>query len=100
MLLLLLVSLIFFFFFLFRFDLFRKYQTTVHREDVSKWKPKDFSRFLCSGLKRSSERTIGGSNNAERKLGSYHQCYRLDGKLVAVGVIDLIPNGVSSVYVL
>lgn len=32
------------------------------------------------------------------RLGSYHQCYRLDGKLVAVGVLDLLPHAVSSVY--
>jgi arginine-tRNA-protein transferase len=34
------------------------------------------------------------------KLGSYHQCYRLDGKLVAVAVLDLLPHAVSSVYLL
>lgn len=28
------------------------------------------------------------------------QCYRLDGKLVAIGVIDLLPHCVSSVYFL
>ena len=33
-----------------------------------------------------------------RKLGSYHQCYRLDGELVAVGVLDLLPHCVSAVY--
>ena len=30
--------------------------------------------------------------------GSYHQLYRLDGVLVAMGVIDILPNCVSSVY--
>ncbi|CAG8954031.1 hypothetical protein HYFRA_00009131 [Hymenoscyphus fraxineus] len=34
----------------------------------------------------------------ERKLGSYHQCYRIDGKLIAVGVLDLLPTCVSAVY--
>ena len=34
----------------------------------------------------------------ERKLGSYHQCYRIDGKLIAVGVLDLLPQCVSAVY--
>lgn len=33
-----------------------------------------------------------------KKLGSYHQCYRLDGKLIAVAVLDLLPSGLSSVY--
>lgn len=30
--------------------------------------------------------------------GSYHQMYRVDGELVAMGVIDILPNCVSSVY--
>lgn len=34
------------------------------------------------------------------KYGSYHQCYRLDGELIAIGVLDLLPNCVSSVYFL
>ena len=32
------------------------------------------------------------------QYGSFHQLYRLDGKLVAVGVIDIVPNGVVSTY--
>ncbi|KAG2413432.1 hypothetical protein HFD88_002621 [Aspergillus terreus] len=78
-----------------KFELFRKYQTTVHKEDVSKWQSKDFKRFLCSGLKRSP----ADPKSDEKKLGSWHQCYRLDGKLIAVAVLDLMPSGVSSVYI-
>ncbi|KAL4777447.1 arginine-tRNA-protein transferase [Aspergillus nidulans var. acristatus] len=78
-----------------KFDLFRKYQTKVHKEDVSKWQTKDFKRFLCSGLKRSEP----NGRDVQRRIGSWHQCYRLDGKLIAVAVLDLMPNGVSSVYI-
>ncbi|KAJ5647002.1 arginine-tRNA-protein transferase [Penicillium lividum] len=81
-----------------KFDLFVKYQTTVHREDVSRWNTKDFKNFLCAGIKRSPA-TVTKSNESEKKLGSWHQCYRLDGKLIAVAVLDLVPSGVSSVYV-
>lgn len=31
--------------------------------------------------------------------GAFHQHYRIDGKLVAVGVVDILPNCLSSVYV-
>lgn len=41
-----------------------------------------------------------GHDGRKRRLGSYHQCYRLDGVLVAVGVLDLLPQCVSSVYFL
>ncbi|KAJ5190558.1 uncharacterized protein N7498_009543 [Penicillium cinerascens] len=81
-----------------KYDLFVKYQTKIHRDDVSRWKTKDFERFLCSGIKRSPA-TITKANADEKKLGSWHQCYRLDGKLIAVAVLDLVPSGVSSVYV-
>lgn len=33
-------------------------------------------------------------------IGSYHQCYRLDGRLIAMGVLDLLPHCVSSVYLM
>lgn len=81
-----------------KYELFVKYQTTIHKEDPSRWKLKDFSRFLCSGIKRSPAK-LTESNASEKKLGSWHQCYRLDGKLIAVAVLDLLPSGVSSVYV-
>ena len=32
------------------------------------------------------------------KLGAYHQQYRLNGLLIAVGVVDILPEGLSSVY--
>lgn len=30
--------------------------------------------------------------------GSFHQQYILDGKIIAVGVIDILSNSTSSVY--
>jgi len=77
-----------------KYDVFLKYQMQIHKDPASRWKEKDFKRFLCSGLDRKILK-IGGKT---MKLGSYHQCYRLDGKLVAVAVLDLLPHAVSSVY--
>ncbi len=57
------------------------------------------AKVLCSGIKRTPH-PITKSNASEKKLGSWHQCYRLDGKLIAVAVLDLVPSGVSSVYIL
>jgi arginine-tRNA-protein transferase len=68
----------------------------IHKDPPSRWKEKDFKRFLCSGLDRKTLKIDGNT----MKLGSYHQCYRLDGKLVAVAVLDLLPHAVSSVYLL
>lgn len=30
--------------------------------------------------------------------GAYHRQYLIDGRIVAVGVIDILPNCISSVY--
>ncbi|KAK4180328.1 putative Arginyl-tRNA--protein transferase [Triangularia setosa] len=79
-----------------KYEIFENYQRVVHREPPSKISRGGFRRFLCdSPLKRG---VIVGADRTERKLGSYHQCYRINGKLVAVGVLDLLPNAVSAVY--
>lgn len=79
-----------------KFDIFLDYQKKIHKESESQWSRDSFKRFLCSGL----DRKIIKFKGATRKLGSYHQCYRLDEKLIAVAVLDLMPHGVSSVYLL
>ncbi|OAL23227.1 hypothetical protein AYO22_06277 [Fonsecaea multimorphosa] len=77
-----------------KYGVFLKYQLRIHRDPASRWKESDFKRFLCTGLDRKILKISGKT----LKLGSYHQCYRLDGKLVAVAVLDLLPHAVSSVY--
>lgn len=44
--------------------------------------------------------SVSTEGGQEKKLGSYHHCYRLDGRLVAMGVLDLLPESVSSVYLM
>lgn len=79
-----------------KFAVFENYQRIVHEEPPSKITRQGFKRFLCgSPLTRENYVDVNGK---ERQLGSYHQCYRLDGKLVAIGVLDLLPNCVSAVY--
>ncbi|KAK4122690.1 hypothetical protein N657DRAFT_474138 [Parathielavia appendiculata] len=81
-----------------KYAVFENYQRIVHREPPSKISRNGFRRFLCnSPLRRGS---IAGPDGKQRPLGSFHQCYRIDGELVAVGVLDLLPNCVSAVYFL
>lgn len=43
--------------------------------------------------------TPADNNHDERNnRGTFHQHYRIDGRLVAVGVIDILSTGLSSVY--
>ena len=76
--------------------MFENYQRVVHKEDPSDISQPGFKRFLCTGLGQKVE----VHNGRERRIGSYHQCYRLDGRLIAMGVLDLLPHCVSSVYLM
>ncbi|KGQ06976.1 Arginyl-tRNA--protein transferase 1 [Beauveria bassiana D1-5] len=79
-----------------KFAVFDNYQRVIHKDDPGERTRKSFTRFLCSSpLRRHTETLPDGT---KKRLGSYHQCYRLDGKLVAIGVLDLLPQCVSSVY--
>ena len=79
-----------------RYALFANYQKNVHKEPPSKASASQFKSWLCYGLDRS----IYDQDGKPRKIGSYHQCYRLDGRLVAMGVLDIMPDCVSSVYLM
>ncbi|XP_056659227.1 arginyl-tRNA--protein transferase 1 isoform X18 [Monodelphis domestica] len=54
----------------------------------------EFTRFLCS----SPLEAENPPNGPDCGYGSFHQQYWLDGKIIAVGVIDILPYCVSSVY--
>jgi arginyl-tRNA--protein-N-Asp/Glu arginylyltransferase len=101
------------------FALYCKYQKSVHGDPDSKLSPEGYTNFLvaspfpqnaanrplASGKDKKRGRTsedvsLGSSSGAAkpRMLGTYHQQYRIDGRLVAVGVVDFVPSGLSSVY--
>ncbi|CAK7217411.1 Arginyl-tRNA--protein transferase 1 [Sporothrix bragantina] len=81
-----------------KYAVFENYQRIVHKEPPSKISKKGFANFLCNSPIRREMHT--DDQGRQRQLGSFHQCYRLDGRLVAIGVLDLLPECVSSVYFL
>lgn len=58
-----------------------------------------FNSFLVQTplLQPHSERS-GGRGPEGQGYGSYHQQWWLDGVLIAVGVLDVLPSCISSVY--
>ncbi|XP_065528478.1 arginyl-tRNA--protein transferase 1 isoform X3 [Lathamus discolor] len=54
----------------------------------------EFTRFLCDSPLEAENAPDG----PECGYGSFHQQYWLDGKIIAVGVVDILPYCVSSVY--
>ena len=79
-----------------KYAVFESYQRAVHGEGPDRISRHGFKRFLCSSP--LGQETDQDAEGRERRLGSFHQCYRLDGRLVAVGVLDLLPHAVSAVY--
>jgi hypothetical protein len=79
-----------------KYLVYNNYQKEVHKDPPSDRTRRGFKRFLCTSPLRA--RIEVDEEGHEKRLGSYHQCYRLDGKLVAVGILDLLPQCVSSVY--
>ncbi|KAM3606781.1 uncharacterized protein V6R79_023151 [Siganus canaliculatus] len=74
--------------------LYARYQMTIHGDDPSECRESEFRRFLCDSPLEAEHSPDG----PEMGYGSFHQQYWLDGRIVAVGVIDILPTCVSSVY--
>jgi len=74
--------------------LFAKYQMAIHKDSPDECDEKQFKRFLVD----SPLQHYTGPGSPPMGFGSFHQQYFIDGKLIAVGVIDILPRCVSSVY--
>ncbi|XP_060077478.1 arginyl-tRNA--protein transferase 1-like isoform X2 [Ylistrum balloti] len=75
-------------------QVYHKYQMGIHHDPSHKPSESQYTRFLCdSPLQEMTKK--GG---IPMGYGSFHQHYVLDGKIIAVGVIDILPYCVSSVY--
>lgn len=74
------------------YALYEKYQRTVHKESSTQ---SGFKSFLVTS---PIPVTPVPSSPAFPGYGTFHEEFRMDGKLFMVGVIDLLPRGLSSVY--
>ncbi|TRY62876.1 hypothetical protein TCAL_08298 [Tigriopus californicus] len=70
---------------------YQKYQSIIHNDDITKCTKRQWLRFLADSSLIPGE-VDGG------KLGGFHQQYWLDEQLICVGVVDFLPNCISSVY--
>lgn len=76
------------------YSLYRSYQRTIHKSKPRECTEKIYRRFLCD----SPLRRVVRPNGPTEGYGSFHIRYTLDGKLFAVGVVDILPQCLSSVY--
>ncbi|KAJ3684683.1 hypothetical protein LUZ61_013847 [Rhynchospora tenuis] len=77
------------------YALYEKYQTLVHQDkEVSK---DSYIQFLVDTPIPFVE-PDGSSSIPPCGFGSFHQQYLVDGKIIAVGVVDILPKCLSSKY--
>ncbi|XP_056147287.1 arginyl-tRNA--protein transferase 1 isoform X1 [Lampris incognitus] len=76
------------------YQVYKLYQMAIHKDPPDKPSESQFRRFLCDSPLEAQSSPDG----PDVGYGSFHQQYWLDGRIVAVGVIDILPTCVSSVY--
>lgn len=87
------------------FDIYKRYQMTTHGDTARDCRESSYRRFLvdsplvatrvCDGM---SKKDATAHTTPPQGYGSFHLRYSLDGKLFAVGVVDVLPTCLSSVY--
>ncbi|XP_057667012.1 arginyl-tRNA--protein transferase 1 isoform X1 [Diorhabda carinulata] len=77
------------------FQLYKKYQMVIHNDPPSKLSLDGFDRFLVKSPLKPKQFPEGIDGPG---YGSFHQQYWINDRLIAVGVIDILPRCVSSVY--
>lgn len=70
------------------FELYKKYCRAIHNK--KKESTSSFVNFLCTRALEEEE--------SEMAVGCFHMKYYLFDKLIAVGVVDVLPQVLSSVY--
>lgn len=76
------------------FQVFKKFQTVIHKESEADAGEKQFNEFLVYTPLMYED----GSEKMTIEFGTYHQQYFLDDKIFAVGVLDILPKGTLCEY--
>ncbi|GIY64648.1 arginyl-tRNA--protein transferase 1 [Caerostris darwini] len=71
--------------------LYVKYQLAIHNDKVEDCDKENYENFLVDS-------PFKASSSSKPSYGSFHQQYWLDGKIIAVAVLDILPYCLSSVY--
>ncbi|MCO5557983.1 hypothetical protein L7F22_011557 [Adiantum nelumboides] len=78
------------------FALYKRYQIAVHHDKPEDVKESSFVRFLVNSPLTFVPPSRSGTVFCG--FGSFHQQYFIDGRLIAVGVVDILPSCLSSKY--
>ncbi|EYU22340.1 hypothetical protein ABFS82_06G137200 [Erythranthe guttata] len=80
------------------YSLYKKYQLTVHNDVPDDVTESSYKRFLVDTPLTYIPPNDNNAAVPPCGFGSFHQQYLVDGKLIAVGVVDILPKCLSSKY--
>lgn len=87
------------------YELFFLYQTQIHKQAPSAVSRSHYLDFLVSTPFPCTNNALAREENRQgtpcpewHGYGTFHHQYKIDGKLVAVGVVDILPECLSSKY--
>ncbi|KAG7174311.1 arginyl-tRNA--protein transferase 1-like isoform X3 [Homarus americanus] len=75
-------------------QVYERYQVNIHGDTPDRCSESQYKRFLCNSPLEPWQPPSGPLQG----YGSFHHQYWLDGRLIAVGVLDVLPHCLSSVY--
>ena len=90
-----------------RFEVYKKYQKNIHKDPDSKLNEQRYNQSWGYnnlkdniGIKLPQDLALKTKHPElyPKKYGCYNLIHRIDGKIVAVGIIDILPTTLSSVY--
>jgi arginyl-tRNA--protein-N-Asp/Glu arginylyltransferase len=90
-----------------RFQIYKKYQMNIHKEKEVETTKSSYNRAWGTtdlidnkGIKLPSDlnKKTKHPEMYPKKYGTYNFIHRLDGKIIAVGIWDILPTSLSSVY--
>jgi len=87
-----------------KFELYKKYQVNVLEEPIENVTKERYIKGLATtnlidnkGIKLPNNLKEDTEHPFPRKYGTYNIIHRIDGKMIAVGVWDILPTSLSSV---
>ncbi|WWD21514.1 hypothetical protein CI109_106000 [Kwoniella shandongensis] len=83
------------------FELYKRYQISVHKDEPGECTMRGFGRFLCSTTLITTPIKYAEGVDTDKlpdKYGAWHLLYKIDGRLIGISVIDILPSCLSSVY--
>ena len=89
-----------------KIEIYKKYQMAIHKDKESDCTKESYNRSWGASNLISEENIIKLPENLQeetkkifpKKYGTYNFFHKIDGKIIAIGVWDILPTSLSSVY--